>query len=1062
MKRSELCRAVDMTAKTKSYLFCTAAVAALALAASVQPAAAADTDQMETVVVTGQRAAIASAIQVKESSDVIVDSVSAEDVGRLPDNSITEVLQRIAGVNVTHIITGGSSETFTGEGTGIQIRGLTNVVSQLNGRDSFSAINGRNLAWEDIPPELAQGVDVYKSLSAVMPEGGFGGTVNLRTRQPFDFDGFTAAATVTGNFADYSQKGHIGGVGLISDRWTTSSGEFGLLLNVAYSDLATRADGIQVAPYFPQVWDPGLQSSTIRLPYLGDPGAKEVYVPGGVNFNRSDNDRQRLGLYAAFQWRPSEQLDLFATIFRSRYTSNSLVHAMYVNGSANVVLTPDSNSTFDTNGNLTSTSGMSNFMYVGSADLGSGTASGWGYQPIPYDFQAYRDHSVNTTTDYSVGGTWQPSNDFQAKFAIQFVDSRAQQENNGAFAYAFLADYSLSLSPYGSAKTPTMTMSENTIDLANGGNFTWLSTMDHLRNDRGQEYAAYVDTIYTISDKGFFRSLKTGIKATYRNERDYETNWNNKDLTPWWGSGINSKGEYESLFTLGGFHYLSDDPAFAAKYDLSTLFNGQTGLPSAIMFPTEKALTTDYTTMHQKFGAPGDTATAIQFAPTDLSKITEASLSGYAQVDFADEDHFLVPFNGNFGLRVVAYRDHAHGFFQIPAISFPTAFVPVTDYVPTGSPNQIRDPGYSVANTLLFTSKQSITPGEGGHSQVDVLPSINLQFLPSDHLHIRLAFSQGVSRPGFWQMDPRGGAYGNYVGTYESYFTGGAGNPNLKPEEADQFDGSIEYYFPSGGQVHISPFYKRIHNFISTKRVTRDVSLPLIITGGAKGRTYNGVTDLGCPDVSYNAACSLAVPTDVTEYFNESQTAEIDGYEVGLQKYASFLPAPFDGLGVDINYTYIDSKQPGALAFDIHGNKINNLPLTGLSKNTYNASLMFDKGPISFRLAYNWRDDFLVSTAAWETSGTYNYLNDLPPIGGQTAGQQGRVTSFALPVFQYPSGSLDLNFTYSLTDNVAWTLEASNLMQEVSRLYMGIGSERNNRSWYVADTRYTTQIRVKF
>jgi hypothetical protein len=73
-------------------------------------------------------------------------------VGKLPDNSVTEVLQRVVGVNITRIQTGGSSENFLGEGTGLTVRGLDKIVSQLNGRDSFSAANGRNLAWEDIPP----------------------------------------------------------------------------------------------------------------------------------------------------------------------------------------------------------------------------------------------------------------------------------------------------------------------------------------------------------------------------------------------------------------------------------------------------------------------------------------------------------------------------------------------------------------------------------------------------------------------------------------------------------------------------------------------------------------------------------------------------------------------------------------------------------------------------------------------------------------------------------------------------------------------------------------------
>ena len=205
-----------MSAKLRVQLYCSAAVAAIALAGAAY--AQDNSDTMETVVVTGQRAAIESAIQLKAKAEEIIDSVSAEDVGKLPDNSVTEVLQRVAGMNITRIQTGGNSENYVGEGTGITIRGLDSVVSQLNGRDAFSSANGRSLAWEDIPPELAQGVDVYKSLSASLPEGGFGGVINLRTRQPFDFDGLTVNASVNGNYADYAGAARFGGVGLISDR----------------------------------------------------------------------------------------------------------------------------------------------------------------------------------------------------------------------------------------------------------------------------------------------------------------------------------------------------------------------------------------------------------------------------------------------------------------------------------------------------------------------------------------------------------------------------------------------------------------------------------------------------------------------------------------------------------------------------------------------------------------------------------------------------------------------------------------------------------------------------
>ena len=71
------------------------------------------------------------------------------------------------------------------------------------------------------------------------------------------------------------------------------------------------------------------------------------------------------------------------------------------------------------------------------------------------------------------------------------------------------------------------------------------------------------------------------------------------------------------------------------------------------------------------------------------------------------------------------------------------------------------------------------------------------------------------------------------------------------------------------------------------------------------------------------------------------------GLEIGIQKYADFLPKPWSGFGIDANYTYIDSRQPGAIAYDMLGKAINNLPVTGLSKNTINLTVMYDNGPLS-------------------------------------------------------------------------------------------------------------------
>lgn len=1012
-----------MIPKMHSHLYCTACAAALMIGGMSLSAAMAQSkdDAIETVVVTGQRAAIASAISIKERSDVVVDSIAADDVGKLPDNSVTEVLQRLPGVNITRIQAGGSSETYLGEGTGVTIRGLTSTVSLLNGRDSFSAANGRNLAWEDVPPELAQGIDVFKSLSANLPEGGFGGVINLRTRQPFDFDGLTANVSLTGNYADWSKKGHVGGVAMISDRWDTKIGEIGLLLNITYSDLSTKADGVQVLPYFPTVYNPTYANThATTLPSLSDSGSEEVYIPGGIGFTRRSDDRVRLGLYAAAQWRPSDDLLLFATLFRSRYTNNATTYGMSLGSSVLSYPGPNSTNTFDENGNMTYTSGLSGFMWGFSNKFVTNQDS-WGYEPIPYSLQTQVSHAINTTNDISVGGQWHPSDRFEANFSFQYVDSTSTQDDNAAAFYVFLSGYSMSLSSYGSSTLPKMEMADDTIDLTNASNYGWQSTMPHKMHNYGREGAFYFDGTYTLSDTDFFRTLRAGIKLTYRNERDNETTWNYRELAPW----------YVSNYT-----WLDDDPSLGTKVNLSDLFGGGVGLPSSLYFPSVAAvkdpdylqktynLTDDY----------GDLALA-KFSANTLAKLSETTVNAYVMTSFANDDA-AVPFNGNVGVRIVSYRDHASGYRWSPSLT---------------------DASLDEVKTVVLSSEETPTAVSGGHKQTDVLPSLNVQFLPTPETHVRFAFSQAVNRPTFAQMNPRGYINGSYIGKYISYFSGSWGDPDLKPEKAEQIDMSVEYYFPQGGMVHAAGFWKNIHNFISTRQNSVTTTFTASVDSGDLSKsTY-------CSASGTSAFCT--VNASVTEYFNESENARVDGFEIGLQKYADFLPAPFNGLGIDFNYTYIDSSQPGAVAYNMKGEPITGLPVTGLSKNTINISGMYDNGPFSFRIAYNWRSHFLVSTAAWQTSGKYNYSNNINYGGDNT---QGIVTTYSLPVYQYAMGTLDANLSYNLTSNISWTLEASNLTREVTRLYMDEGKMDNgehrllNRSWYMADTRYTTQLRFKF
>ena len=224
----------------------------IATPAFAQDSQVAEPSSDDAIVVTGFRAALQSAQGRKENADTVIDSITAEDIGALPDRSVTEALQRIPGVTINRFSAGVDPDHFSVEGSGVTIRGLSYVGSRFNGREAFSAGNGSGLSFADVPSELLAGVDVYKTPSADLVEGGIGGIVNLRTRLPFDQTGLLIAGSAEINYGDFVKKSAPTFSGLISNRWSTGIGEIGILASASYSQLYSQADRICISSFRPR------------------------------------------------------------------------------------------------------------------------------------------------------------------------------------------------------------------------------------------------------------------------------------------------------------------------------------------------------------------------------------------------------------------------------------------------------------------------------------------------------------------------------------------------------------------------------------------------------------------------------------------------------------------------------------------------------------------------------------------------------------------------------------------------------------------------------------------
>jgi TonB-dependent receptor len=203
-----------------------------------------------------------------------------------------------------------------------------------------------------------------------------------------------------------------------------------------------------------------------------------------------------------------------------------------------------------------------------------------------------------------------------------------------------------------------------------------------------------------------------------------------------------------------------------------------------------------------------------------------------------------------------------------------------------------------------------VTPTEFTRDYGHWLPSLQARYEPSETTVFRLGAYRSVVRPGFGQMAPR------YIVNEDN--EGEFGNPALEPYVAWNYDATAEYYFAPNAVIQAGVFYKSIDDYIVNAEFD-DVAYP------------GGVAD----------EAVVAINGD---------DATVMGLEFAYNQAMTFLPAPFNGLIVGLNYTYTDSE------LTVQGREV---PLPAASENTWNATLGYESGPVSLRLAASYRDLYL-------------------------------------------------------------------------------------------------------
>ena len=344
---------------------------AAALAASLGPMAHAQGQPTESVVVIGTRASVESAAERKRSSQDIVDGIVAAEINRLPDLSVADAVQRITGVQITR---------DRGEASVAAVRGLVQVETTLNGREIFTAGFGRAFDYADLPSEMLAGIDVYKSSQAGRLEGGLGGTVDLRTRRPFDFRGHTLALTARHLHGDLVGKGAGQFSLLYGGRGKLGAGEAAMLLNVVLQDRMFRED--QKGTGTPMRCS-ARATTGCRLDLV--PG-QDTVVPGNTSETVSSGRRRRSGATLMLGWRPAPSLDLYAEGHYAELKTRQ--DSQQVNAGPNF----GAGSGFDP---------ASVVLFPGTQDVQRIT-----WTNVPVSILGFARDTVDRTRQFAAGGSW--------------------------------------------------------------------------------------------------------------------------------------------------------------------------------------------------------------------------------------------------------------------------------------------------------------------------------------------------------------------------------------------------------------------------------------------------------------------------------------------------------------------------------------------------------------------------------------------------------------------------------------------------------------------------------
>ncbi len=885
--------------------------AVLALSATAQaqtaPAAAPASD---TIVVTGFRASIESALNKKREDNGIVDVIKAEDIAKFPDTNLAESLQRIPGVVIDRDAGEGRTITVRGLGsdfTRVRINGVE-ALATTGGADSSGGNNrSRGFDFNVFASELFNSVTVRKSASADVDEGSLGATVDLATTRPFDLRGFVSSVSVQGRYNDLSKKTDPRLAFLVSN--TNDARTFGALLSVAYSKRNLYEDLFGSGR-----WDNGPSSGGFCAPtgVTANPAGstthcgpaaqgvlRETGTPANIaaynaasnasnfhprlpRYGRLTHEQDRLGVTASLQFKPMEgtlaTLDLMyakldATRQEDYLSTFSFSRALSGGGKPQVTVLETE--------------------YAPSGSLLYGRYNGVDVRSESrFDELSTVYTQPTLTVEQSIGDSMR----LTARVGRAESKFRNPIQTTTTLDAANVNGYTLDFR--GNSRLPVIGYP---IDVTQpGGALTLISVPRVASGTQPSSITNALPSEIRIRPQGSTNvndvahlSLAWDLvpdKLTLRGGADYKR----YSFDTYEFRRVNQN---DTMFA---------PPAGTTVAQLSTTLSGvggslgiPAGSPGTWVIPNLPAIVAAYDIYCNCIksgpaGGPGDfTLSSITNgnARGNNRSVQETDTGGWLMADF-DTRLMGVRVRGNAGLRYVETELQARGY-------------------------QAAGGGTEVVVD---------------HSYSDLLPSVNMAANLSRDLVVRVGAAKVMSRPQLGNLSPGGSI--STTGTLSVT----SGNPYLKPFRAKTFDTNVEWYHDKAAFVGVGLFYKKIDTYIQSLRN----NIPYNQTGLPMSLLPSNFTG--------NEVFQVTTPIN-------TDGGNLSGIELNLQQPFSFLPGWGKNFGVLLNYTLVKSK----IDYQVSptSSAVIRDDLLNLSPRSANATLYYDDGQFSARVSASKRSGFL-------------------------------------------------------------------------------------------------------